>query len=38
MDGYTWHHNADTGSMQLVPEKIHTSVRHVGHQALEQGK
>ncbi len=38
IDGYTWHHNADGGNMQLVPEKVHDAVKHIGQQALDQGK
>lgn len=36
--GYTWHHNADNGSMQLVPRKVHDEVKHVGQGALCKGK
>jgi DNase/tRNase domain of colicin-like bacteriocin len=35
---YTWHHNADNGSMQLVPRKVHDAVKHIGQGALCKGK
>jgi hypothetical protein len=36
--GYTWHHNADNGSMQLVPRKVHDQVKHIGQGAMCKGK
>lgn len=36
--GFTWHHNADTGNMQLIPRKIHDAVKHIGEAALKNGK
>ena len=27
---YTWHHDKDTGYIQLVPTDIHGAVRHTG--------
>jgi len=38
IDGFTWHHNADTGNMQLVPTKIHNVIKHVGQNSLSGGK
>jgi hypothetical protein len=35
---YTWHHNADNGSMQLVPQEVHDKVKHIGQGALCKGK
>jgi len=35
---YTWHHNPDNGSMQLVPRKVHDQTKHVGQGALCKGK
>ncbi len=29
-DGYTWHHDAETGKMQLVDSKIHAQTGHTG--------
>jgi len=29
-DGYTWHHDAEKGKMQLVNSDIHSEVRHTG--------
>ncbi|MEI8296322.1 MAG: HNH endonuclease, partial [Alphaproteobacteria bacterium] len=28
--GHTWHHHQEAGRMQLVPEKIHNALAHVG--------
>ncbi|MEJ2046470.1 MAG: HNH endonuclease [Reinekea sp.] len=36
--GFTWHHNADSGNMQLVPKNVHTAVQHTGQGALNEGK
>ncbi|MGX2975418.1 HNH endonuclease [Ursidibacter arcticus] len=40
IDGYTWHHNAQSGpnNMQLVPKSIHDAVKHVGEGALSEGR
>jgi filamentous hemagglutinin len=35
--GYTWHHHQDTGRMQLVPEAIHSAVRHTGWESISSG-
>ena len=29
-DGFTWHHNQDGKTMELVPEDLHGAVRHTG--------
>ncbi|MFZ6757921.1 HNH endonuclease [Undibacterium sp. Ji50W] len=34
---YTWHHHQDTRRMQLVPEKIHGTARHVGWESMSKG-
>lgn len=31
-DGYTWHHDAETGKMQLVDTEIHSRTGHTGGQ------
>lgn len=36
--GYTWHHNGDSGNMQLVPRDVHNAVKHIGQNALKEGK
>jgi hypothetical protein len=36
-DGYTWHHNEDGTTMQLVPSDMHSAVRHAGGMALTGG-
>jgi len=36
--GFTWHHNADTGNMQLVPHDLHDTVKHIGQSALKEGR
>ncbi|QEO46527.1 HNH endonuclease [Vibrio cholerae] len=36
--GLTWHHNGDTGTMQLVSESIHDAVKHIGEKSLSKGK
>jgi hypothetical protein len=38
IDGYTWHHNQDTGKMQLVPKDIHAGVSHVGWESMHNGR
>lgn len=35
--GYTWHHCAETGRMQLVPTSMHTTYRHTGGKAIWGG-
>lgn len=37
---YTWHHNAQSApnNMQLVPQKVHEPVLHLGQGALSKGK
>jgi filamentous hemagglutinin len=35
---FTWHHNADSGNMQLIPKNVHDAVRHIGQGSLSQGK
>lgn len=36
-DGYTWHHDAETGKLQLVDEQIHSDTRHTGGRAIWGG-
>ena len=36
--GYTWHHHQDTGRMQLVPEKIHFTAKHIGWESMKDGQ
>ncbi len=36
-DGYTWHHDAQKGSMQLVDSDVHADSRHTGGKALWGG-
>ncbi len=38
IEGYTWHHNADSNNMQLVPEDIHRAVKHIGEATLKEGR
>jgi len=38
IDGFTWHHNADTGSMQLIPQDVHDAAKHIGQNALKEGR
>ncbi len=38
IENFTWHHNADSGNMQLIPKDVHSAVRHTGQGALNQGK
>jgi filamentous hemagglutinin len=38
IEGFTWHHNADTGNMQLVPFDIHDTVKHIGQKSLSEGR
>ncbi|MBT2686415.1 HNH endonuclease [Bacillus sp. ISL-37] len=36
-EGYTWHHNKDSGSLQLVIEAIHTNTAHTDGRELWGG-
>lgn len=36
-DGYTWHHNEETGKMQLVKTEDHQANRHTGGKAIWGG-
>ena len=36
-DGYTWHHDVDSGHMQLVPTDVHQACRHSGGRSLWGG-
>ena len=36
-DGYTWHHDAETGKMQLVDSDLHGDSRHTGGRAIWGG-
>lgn len=36
-DGYTWHHDADEGKMQLVDTEKHEITRHTGGRAIWGG-
>ena len=40
IQGFTWHHNAQSSpnNMQLLPENIHNSVKHIGEGALSEGR
>jgi filamentous hemagglutinin len=33
-EGYTWHHNEDGVTMQLVPTDLHDAARHTGGSAV----
>lgn len=37
-DGYTWHHDAEKGKMQLVDTKIHAQTGHTGGKAIWGGR
>jgi len=37
IDSYTWHHNADSNNMQLIPEKVHQAVLHIGEAKMKKG-
>lgn len=37
IEGYTWHHNADSNNMQLVPEKVHDATKHIGQAKMKDG-
>ena len=36
-DGYTWHHNEETGKMQLVKSDIHAQTGHTGGKSIWGG-
>lgn len=36
-DGYTWHHNEETGKMQLVDSEIHAKTGHTGGKVIWGG-
>ena len=36
-DGYTWHHDAETGKMQLVDSKVHAQTGHTGGKVIWGG-
>ncbi|MDR3333441.1 MAG: HNH endonuclease [Treponema sp.] len=36
-DGYTWHHNEETGKMQLVDSVIHAKTGHTGGKSIWGG-
>lgn len=36
-DGYTWHHDAEKGKMQLVDTEIHTKTGHTGGKSIWGG-
>ena len=36
-DGYTWHHNEETGKMQLVDSETHAKSAHTGGKAIWGG-
>ena len=36
-DGYTWHHNEETGRMQLVDSEIHAKTGHTGGRSIWGG-
>ena len=36
--GYTWHHHQDKGRMQLIPERTHKKVGHIGGESINKGK
>lgn len=40
IEGYTWHHNSQAApnNFQLLPEKIHNAINHIGEGALSGGK
>ena len=40
IDGYTWHHNPQSApnNFQLLPEKVHNAINHIGEGALSGGK
>jgi hypothetical protein len=36
-DGYTWHHNEETGTMELVDSETHTKTAHTGGKVVWGG-
>lgn len=40
IDGYTWHHNAQSApnAFQLLPKEIHDAALHIGQGSLSGGK
>ena len=40
IDGYTWHHNPQSApnNFQLLPEKVHNAINHIGEASLSGGK
>lgn len=36
--GFTWHHNQDTGKMQLIDSDIHKNTGHIGGEGMKDGK
>ncbi|BFU60555.1 hypothetical protein HEMROJRC1_08080 [Rodentibacter sp. JRC1] len=36
--GFTWHHNQDTGKMQLIDSDIHKNTGHIGWEGIKDGK
>ncbi|MBF0826360.1 HNH endonuclease, partial [Muribacter muris] len=40
IDGFTWHHNAQSApnNMQLVPRNLHKAVEHIGEGSLSEGR
>ena len=36
-DGYTWHHDADVGKMQLVDTEVHQKTGHTGGRSIWGG-
>lgn len=40
IEGYTWHHNAQSGpnNMQLLPRDVHDPVKHIGEASLSEGR
>jgi hypothetical protein len=36
-DGFTWHHNEQTGLMQLVDSRLHDTARHTGGKSIWGG-
>lgn len=38
ISGFTWHHNGDTGNMQLVPTVVHDATKHTGQNALSEDR
>lgn len=38
IDGLTWHHHQDSGRMQLVDRVLHDKTRHIGGNAIQDGR